>query len=778
MSTKVKQGALSDIKIVEFGQYIPGPLLGMLLSDQGADVIKIERPGGDPGRKHEAFGTWNRGKRSIVLDLKTSNDLKIAQNICSQADVVIENYRPGVADRLGIGYEQLTLTNPGLIYCSLPGFGETSPYRNMQGWEQLVSSLTGVYNKVEGNEGPLYTQLPLASTFAAIVAAVSTTMAIIERDSSKQGQRIEVSLYSAMFTAIGRHLVQFHDNPPVNMREQLSLPMVRQYLCSDGRYVQNHGNYKRFVGQLMEAANHPSWEQDAVDAFGKILTRETYDQWLDRFTKLFLSRSSKDWEDSIAKAGGACTISKTIDEWLVHKHPNEGEMIVSVEDPVLGVMKQPGTQVKLRKTPGSITGPAPTLGADKDSILNELAKNPPKSSLLEHKIENTLDILNGIKVLDLCIVLAGPTCGRTLAEYGADVIKIDDPSRPYDITGNVDVNRGKKSILLDLKTKEGKEIFSNLVKDADVLVQNYRKGSLEKHGFGYEDLRKINPRLIYASLNAYGFDGPWADRPGWEQIAQATSGIQVRRGGRGEKPILLPYPANDYGTGMMGSYAVALALHERNKSGEGQQVDTGLCLTAGLLQSPFFLSYPGMNREELEGLGIKGENIFSRLYQSSDKWMFVRAETLEDFNRALTSTHDFSSIEELTNATLPISEPIVSYIETIFQSKPADYWIDSLVSEGVEVVLNTSLEEIQETQWVRDQGLIIKRELPDRGNVDHLGSTALLSRTPMAIGRPSPVLGADSISILTDLGYSKEEIETYIAADIVVTEEKSPIHRG
>jgi formyl-CoA transferase/CoA:oxalate CoA-transferase len=93
-------------------------------------------------------------------------------------------------------------------------------------------------------------------------------------------------------------------------------------------------------------------------------------------------------------------------------------------------------------------------------------------------------------------------------------------------------------------------------------------------------------------------------------------------------------------------------------------------------------------------------------------------------------------------------------------------------------VLNTSLEEIQETQWVRDQGLIIKRELPDRGNVDHLGSTALLSRTPMAIGRPSPVLGADSISILTDLGYSKEEIETYIAADIVVTEEKSPIHRG
>ena len=118
-----KQGALKDIKIVEFGQYIPGPLLGMLLSDQGASVIKVERPGGDPGRASDAFATWNRGKQSVVIDLKPPEGVIQAQNLCADADIIIENFRPGVAARLGVGYEDILLNNNKIIYCSLPGFG-------------------------------------------------------------------------------------------------------------------------------------------------------------------------------------------------------------------------------------------------------------------------------------------------------------------------------------------------------------------------------------------------------------------------------------------------------------------------------------------------------------------------------------------------------------------------------------------------------------------------------------------------------------------------------
>ena len=121
------QGALRGVQVLDFGQYIPGPMLGMLLSDQGADVIKVERPGGDPARNEPAFATWNRGKRSVVLDLKTPEGQAAAQALAKKADIVIENYRPGVADRLGIGYQTLTKDNPRLLYVSIPGFGEDSP---------------------------------------------------------------------------------------------------------------------------------------------------------------------------------------------------------------------------------------------------------------------------------------------------------------------------------------------------------------------------------------------------------------------------------------------------------------------------------------------------------------------------------------------------------------------------------------------------------------------------------------------------------------------------
>ena len=139
------QGALRGVQVLDFGHYIPGPLLGMLLSDQGADVIKVERPGGDPARSEPAFATWNRGKRSIELDLKTPEGQDNARALAKKADIVIENYRPGVADRLGIGYEVLSKNNPRLLYVSIPGFGEDNPHRNERGWEGIVAASTGVY---------------------------------------------------------------------------------------------------------------------------------------------------------------------------------------------------------------------------------------------------------------------------------------------------------------------------------------------------------------------------------------------------------------------------------------------------------------------------------------------------------------------------------------------------------------------------------------------------------------------------------------------------------
>ena len=232
-------------------------------------------------------------------------------------------------------------------------------------------------------------------------------------------------------------------------------------------------------------------------------------------------------------------------------------------------------------------------GADRDEVLGpwlEAAPEPappPETRLLRSALE-------GVKVLDLCIILAGPTCGRTLAEFGADVVKIDDPNRAGGVRMHNDVNRGKQSMLLDLKTEEGRELFWKLAEEADVVVQNLRGGRIEVLGLDYEELKTRNPNVIYASLNAYGHEGPWEERPGWEQLAQAAAGMQARFGI--DRPYRQAFPINDYGTGLMGAYGVALALLHRQRSGEGQHVKAALAYTACTLQSPFF--------QDLRGQGL------------------------------------------------------------------------------------------------------------------------------------------------------------------------------
>ena len=289
------QGALRGIRVVEFGQYIPGPLLGMLLAEQGADVIKVERPGGDPARSEPAFATWNRSKRSVELDLKSANGLEQAQELINWADVLIENFRPGVADRLGIGYEA-TRANSGLVYCSLPGFGEDSPHRGERGWEHIVGAATGAHQGVAGMDEPLFLPLPSASSFAAIIGSVSVTMALIARQRTGQGQRIEVPLHSAMFAAMGRHLSKFHDiNPP----DLFTLPrnvMSHQYQCADGRYVQNHGMYQRFASQFLQAAGRPEWIEDLEDLYGAEVSPDTIEMWRERVENLFKEKTAKEWE--------------------------------------------------------------------------------------------------------------------------------------------------------------------------------------------------------------------------------------------------------------------------------------------------------------------------------------------------------------------------------------------------------------------------------------------------------------------------------------------------
>ncbi|MEE8303735.1 MAG: CoA transferase, partial [Candidatus Tectomicrobia bacterium] len=547
--------ALDGIRVIDFGQYIAGPLAGMLLADQGADVIRVDPPGG-PVWDTPANATWNRGKRSVSLDLKQPGDREVAQRLIASADVVIENFRPGVMQRLGLGPEVMTTSNSRLIYCSLPGFASDDPRAQVRAFEGVVGAASATFRPhLTESDRPIYTAIPIASSYGAFQAAVSITMALFARQRDGVGQSIEVPLFDSMFPSIGSRGLHVHD--PAHVVPSRRGIWGGSFECADGRWVQFGGAGNQNFREFVNAAGITAWDQEGLTDIERILHDPgLIDNHQQRARELFKTRDAQGWEDLVAEAGSECAVCRTSAEWFDHPQARASKMVIEVDDPSYGAMLQPGINARMSVTPGAVRRPAPQPDQHRAEILAELEVQP-RPSQPQDMVSTMHKALAGIRVLDLCIILAGPTCGRTLAEFGADVIKIDNPNRGGAVQSHNDVNRGKRSLMLDLKSAEGRDIFWRLLEDADVVAQNYRAGKLEQLGLSYEQVRQRKPDIVYASLNAYGHLGPWASRPGHEQFAQAATGMQRRFGGDG-RPTTQPNPVNDYGTGFMGAYAVAL----------------------------------------------------------------------------------------------------------------------------------------------------------------------------------------------------------------------------
>ncbi len=750
-------GALEGVRVIDFGQYVAGPLAAMLLSDQGAEVIRVETPGG-PRMETPANRVWNRGKRSIVLDLKAAGDLATARALIESADVVVENFRPGVMERLGLGAAAMTAANPRLIYCSMPGFAADDPRRATPGWEGVIAAAASTVGRGELPEPasngqayrPIYTAIPAHSSFAAFWTAVSVAMALNARERDGVGQTIEVPLFDATFTALGYRAQKIHaggDGLGADMRAAMGRAFGKAgaiagvQRCKDGRYIYVHPGNKN-IGDFMRAIGADQLAGDDVAEQAKAL---------------FLTKTAKAWEDLGAEVKTEVVACRTTAEWIAAEHAQGSSMLARVADEIHGEMIQPGLQVHLDHCEGAIR-PASAPDADRPAVLKDLALRAPAA---RRGPSSPLAALAGKKVLDLCIVLAGPTCGRTLAEFGANVIKIERPAAlgaPRQLAAasphafNIDINRGKRSVVIDLKTPAGLEVFAALVKDADVVVQNFRHGVNERLGFGYEAVKAINPKIVYASLNMYGYDGPWATRPGHEQLGQMGVGHAVRYGGDGE-PLLQHVGAiNDYGTGLMGAYAVALALYHRERTGEGGHVWTSLAHTAQILQSPFFYDYAQREPwDEARGQEAWGSSALQRYYASSDGWLFFGAAPEQ--KAALAAVEGLEAFPEAGS-----DGEIAAFLAERLARSPASTWTKRLGTAGFGVHAVTRLEEVMADPWVRDHGLIISREHRGIGLIDQAGPPPRLSRTPVVPGVPAPPVGGDGREILAEHGLDPDAL--------------------
>ena len=728
-------GVLDGTRVVDFGHYVAGPMLGMLLADQGADVVKIDPPSG-PRFDTPANTTWNRGKRAVALDLKNPVDLARARELIAAADVLIENFRPGVMERLGLGPRDVLERHPSLIYCSLPGFAPDDPRSSMPAWEGVVAAATATYRRSVFDERggpPVHTAEPIASAYAAFVAAGAIAAALHARERGGRGQHVQAPLFDAMYQAIGF----------VGLRIERSGAGVHavpawdgQYRCGDGRWLHIVGTTQDRGERFADALGVPAWREDGLIDQERLIREPELNQELTRrLIELFATRTALEWEDVLAGINVPAAMCRTSAEWLRHPQAEAAGLVVNADDAGRGATQQPGVAVTMSSRRGA-TRARPELAAERT--------DKPRLPF------------EGVRVLDLCIVLAGPVCARTLAEYGADVIKIDNPRRERNMY-HLDINRGKRSIFLDVRTPEGLEVFWQLVDTADVVVQNFRRGVVERLGIDYVSVRRRKPGIVYGSINAYGYAGPWADRGGYEETVQALTGMQVRFGGE-EHPALLPYAVNDYGTGLLAAYGLALALWHRQRTGEGQHVEAALARTAGMIQSLHLQDYEGKTWDEPQGQDSRGWHPYQRLYRASDGWLFLGggADTPVRLAR----------VPGLEGAARLGAGDIERLLEERLPERPVELWVQAFRSAGLGAHRANRVSQAMLDPIADGHGLSIRREHDGHGPVLHNGPGRWLADTPPVVGRATPMPGADAASILRDIG-RESDLDALVAASAV-----------
>lgn len=384
--------------------------------------------------------------------------------------------------------------------------------------------------------------------------------------------------------------------------------------------------------------------------------------------------------------------------------------------------------------------------------------------------------LSGLRVLDLTRVLAGPYCTMMLADLGADVVKVERPDRGDDTrrwgppwVGSesayyISVNRNKKSVTVNLKTQEGREIVSRLSKRSDVLVENFRVGTMEKWRLDYDTLQDMNPGLIYCSLTGYGQTGPYRERSGYDFVVQAQGGIMSVTGPTEGPPSKVGVAIVDITAAMYATICILAALQERARSGRGQYIDIGL-----LDAQVAWLANVGSNYlvsgERPGRYGNAHPNIVPyQLFPTSDGYIAVAVGNDSQWQRlcALDDWADLASDERFaSNAQRVVyRDRLVPILQERFQSRSSQDWHDALVAAGIPCSRINCVDEVLEDPHVLERDMLVELPHPTAGTVKLVGSPLKLSRTPVRFERAPPLLGQHTDEVLTDyLDYAPADIE-------------------
>ncbi|QRF65618.1 CoA transferase [Ponticoccus alexandrii] len=817
MRTSFSNLPLTGVKVVDFGQYVAGPAVAMLLGDLGATVIHIDPPDG-PMWDSPANATLMRNKLIVNLDLKSEQGLAEARALCAEADIIVENFRPGKLAALGIDFAEMRKERPELITVSLPGFASNDEERREQrAFESVVAASSGVFtdmglNRVLMGLNPSFSPLPLASAYASQIAASATVLALQSRQLTGLGDQIEVPLAAAVMEGLCYNSIKVGDMPvryltqreieierrrveglPMNVSypelQELLDPFFRSYMCKDGRgfYVvcPSHkyharrclevlGLYDEMIAEGLQEEDDtykPQSEWVSDTSLGVYpMPKFWADKIAARMKEVFMTRTSHEWKRMFGRAGIPGAPQRWLQEWINDEYAETSGLMIDVWDPEYGEMIQPGPVVWMEESGEEALSPAPRRWVTFDEALKVLRKLRTEIPDAEDGVEQE-GWLSGVRVLDMCNVIAGPHSASYLARFGAEVIKIDPAQPLYDSWNTViyglSQGRGKKSILADVKSEHGRKVFEDLVKSVDVIFWNAPDSQIRRMGLDAESLRKLNPEAIFCKLDCFGGvrRGTRTDYIGYDDLVQATTGIMLRFGGSMDRPEEHAHVGTiDVMCGFGGALAVAAALYQKHRFGRIGRGRTSLSANSGLLQVPFAYDFRGRGLfDEPSGPEVNGYDSLARFYSTASGIYILLSAYESDLPR-------FRNVEDLSDLPDLPEDERAAYLAGAFQMHPATEWISRLRAADIGCAICNNIDALRSENTREPDGT----PGTDRGSYsfsqysDHPSGHDVIQLDPYAVrstrGKvfalsPTEKFGASTRAILTDLGYSEAAIE-------------------
>lgn len=761
-------GPLAGLRVVDASWGMPGSVATCLLADFGADVVKLERPGGPAPEADTHRPTLDRGKRSIEVDLWSPDGLELAHDLIAGADVLVEAF----GARNPLPSAETLERNAALVHCRIVGYGP-GPWADRPAYEALVAARMGFMAEQPGHrKGPIFLGHPSISYTTGFLAVIATLAALRAREVTGAGQQATVSMLDGVLAQApmnwwySENEASYRDTEEKGHFGHRRL-LLDMYRCADGEHIMVHSGGQGGFKAMMEVLGVGEHFRTITDAPEMSVPLDDDELVVARqvVPTLWASRPRDEWLRLLRARDVACVPVLRPGEVLRHEQVRHLGLATTVPDPDRGELLQVAPCIRFSDTPAPALRPAPRVGEHNAGIpeLRERARQRvrtvPEAAPLRHALE-------GLTVLDFSTFFAAAYGAKLLGDLGADVIKVEpvegDPMRPLPDPFEA-CQRGKRTIAVDLRTAEGRQVAHELVRKADVVVHNLRPGKAEKIGLGYEELRRIRPQLIYCYQPGWGASGPDAHRKSFAPLMSALTGLMFAAAGADNPPVRRARASEDYYGGFLGAAAVLMALQVRARTGRGQYVEAAQLAASLFATMEHSLDAAGgrvpgpVLDSDQHGFGP-----LHRLFPTADGMVCVAVVGARARLRLAALLEAGAGAEDME-----LSELLAARLAGL----PGEEAVALLDSHRIPCEVARDIPFMPDffwQDWVVDEGKVFEHEgHPIWGYIREVGQVMSLSDTPGVQRGPGPLLGHHTLEILGELGRTEHEIDELIATGVV-----------